>query len=257
MNKKPQVRNNQLTEQLSVLLNKTQDDIKKVERIKPQNYYNKEIDLQSWTGDNIDHINIWAAAETVLGKFLCHDTPHHFKHPVLGGFNTIRGFWYYIQSVNHDDRYRRLSGKPLWLAHQRAETVRIVNFRAILMDACWQRLKQAEAIFTLLKESTLPFDCYYIHNKSKLRVRPVFHSWITGATEEMRKAAKENREPDFGFLIEDHKIPLYDPITPNYLKQNTPVTETVDVNTPVEDGDSSISDQTVFEEFPLMHESYS
>ena len=242
---KPQVRNNQLTEQLSALLNKKPKlDNKKFKKPKATAYHNKEIDLQSWKSDGVDHINICASAETVLGKFLCHDTPHRYKHSILGTFNTVRGFWYYIQSVNHDDRYRRLSGKPLRLAHNNTETIRVTNFRAILMDACWQRIKQAGAIFKLMKDSELPFDCYYIHHESKLRVRPVYHSWVTSGTEEIRKAIKENREPDFTYLMEDKEIDLYEPITPEYLKSEE---SEVNINEPVEGYGPGINDQVEYE----------
>lgn len=242
---KPPVRNDQLTEQLSALLSKKpKADNKKQKKTKELPYFNKDIDLQSWKADGEDHINICSSAETVLGKFLCHDTPHRFKHPVLGNFNTIRGFWFYIQSVNHNDRYRTLVGKALKLAHANTETVVLLNFRAVLMDACWQRLKQTEEICKIMKESTLPFDCYFIHNESKLRVRPVYHSWVTSATEEMRKALKEKREADFTYLMKDKTVDLYWSITPDYLKHN----DTVDVNVPVEADGVDVEDQTVYEE---------
>ncbi len=248
MNKKPQVRNTQITDQLATLLNKKpKTDIKKSKKPK-EHFHNKEVDLQSWKADGEDHINICGEANTIIGKFLCHDTTHGWRHPILGNFNSIRGFWYYIQSTNHDDRYRRLVGKHLRMAHNPANTVRILNFRAILMDACWQRLIQSDAICKLVKESELPFDCYFIHFESKLRVRPTYHSWVTSATEEMRKALKENREPDFAYLMEDTSVELYSSITPDYLKR-LPVEE-VDVHSPVEADGVDTEEETVYEAEP-------
>lgn len=164
-------------------------------------------------GDGIDHINIWDAAETELGEVLSHSYQLKFHHTMFGSFNSIETFWYYIQSKERDDQIRSLSGRILKsFANDRSKITIcfITNFKAIIADAQWQRISSMQPLVDELVKSTLPFDCYYINAQSGIKTRPIMYKWICAAMEEIRKALKEDRLPDFTFLMDDKSVGIYE-----------------------------------------------
>lgn len=170
-------------------------------------------------GDGIDHINIWYAAETELGKVLSHSYKLEFHHSIFGKFKNIETFWSYVKSKERDDQIRSLTGKPLkQFVHDRLTICQVPNFRAIIMDAHWQRIKSSQPLMEEIRESTLRFDCYYIHAESKIRTRPDMYKWICLGFEEIRKAIKENREPNFKFLLDNKNSGIYDFVHDHILK---------------------------------------
>lgn len=175
-------------------------------------------------GDGIDHINIWDGAETELGKALSPGYQLKFHHSLFGSFNSIETFWRYIQSVERDDQIRSLSGRFLKNFVSNKLTICYVsNFRAIIMDTHWQKISGLQPLVDDIVESTLPFDCYYINAQSKIRTRPAMYKWICSGMEEIRKALKEDREPNFSFLLDEKNTDIYEfvnahiPINPNSL----------------------------------------
>lgn len=152
--------------------------------------------------DGVNHINMSDEGQTELGRMLAHTSRLPFTHSHYGHFNTMNNFWYYIRSVERDDRLRSFYGKRLKTFLKTNTThCRIPNFRVIIMDANWQRVQQHPLLATALKDSGLPLDCWYRYRRENgLRLRPNFAFWLIAGFEEIRKALKENREPDFDFL---------------------------------------------------------
>lgn len=171
-----------------------------------------------WIEDGIDHINVWEDAQTDLGKVLSHNSSISFTHNIFGKFGSMEAFWHYIQSKERDDRIRTMSDETLKYFAKKLTTARIVNFRAIIADTNWQRIKQYSAIIDAMRESVLPFDCYYINSQTGLRTRPSFFKWLTRGFDEARAAIKENREPNFAFLLDHQNTGIYDYVVPEYLK---------------------------------------
>lgn len=169
----------------------------------------------AWVEDGQDHINIWEQAQTELGKFLAHNSQNPFKHTLFGKFNNMEAFWHYIQSEERDDRIRVMSGRTLKNFSKKLTMTRITNFRAIIMDSNWQRIKQHKSAVHSLKNSTLPFDCYYINSESLIRVRPTFFKWLIKGFEEIRTAVKENRDPNFAFLLDKRDSDIYTFVLPS------------------------------------------
>lgn len=167
-----------------------------------------------WKEDGVDHINVWEDGSSELGPVLSHSSPVSFEHATFGRFSNMQAFWNYIQSVERDDRIRMLSGRHLRQFNKKLTPAKVVNFRAIIMDANYQRVKQYPLIIKGLVESTLPFDCYYIHRESHVRIRPNFFKWLNRGWEEIRAALKENREPDFSFLLDKPGTTIYQFVTP-------------------------------------------
>lgn len=167
--------------------------------------------------DGVDHINIWDAAETELGKLLCNNSPLSFVHNVLGKFYSIESFWHYIQSVEQDDSIRTMYGPALKNFSRRSQSRQVKNFRAVIIDAAYQRIVQYPALAQAVAESSLKFDCYYVdRNASGLRVRPPFFKWLIKGFDEIRLALQEHRVPDLKFLMDDQSesADIYEDIRP-------------------------------------------
>lgn len=161
--------------------------------------------------DGVDHINIWDRGNTELGKLLSHSAALSFVHNIFGRFNTIESFWHYIRSVERDDRIRTMSGLPLKRFSEKLQTVRVRNFKAIIMDANWQKVKQYPILVEELTDSTLPIECYYHYKREDgVRIRPNFSPWLIQGFTEIRNALKENREPNFDFLKDNPNTGIYD-----------------------------------------------
>lgn len=167
-----------------------------------------------WKGDGVDHINIFREGKTALGRDLEHGSSLPLKHSIFGKFNTVEGFWYYIQSEERDDRVRQLSGMKLNRFIKQLTTTRVYNFRAIILDANYQRIQQHPQLRNGLIESTLPFDAYSV-NDAGIRIRPPYFKWLTLGIEEIRRAIQEQRDPDFTIYKDHRDKDIYHYVAPN------------------------------------------
>ena len=179
--------------------------------VKKKPYKNAFPNPQTLKGDGEDHINVWDAATTELGKILSHSYKFEFHHLIFGKFKTMESFWSYVRSKERDDQIRSLSGRPLKeFVDNKLTICQITNFKAIIMDTHWQRIRSSQPLMEEIRNSTLRFDCYYINAHSGLPTRPTMYKWICLGLEEIRKAIKENREPDFKFLLDVKNSGIYD-----------------------------------------------
>jgi hypothetical protein len=107
----------------------------------------------------------------------------------------------------------------------------VVNFRAIIMDANYQKVKQYPEIQQAMVESVLPFDCYYVYKReTSIPIRTNFASWVIDGFEEIRKALKEQREPNFSALKDTDDDNMYTPLLNTMNKHGSAVKTTVDPN---------------------------
>lgn len=165
---------------------------------------------QHWVGDNVDHINISSTSESELGRLLSHRWVMDFDHSHFGRFNNLEAFDLYILSQEKDDRLRRLHGAALKNFSKKLNLDQITNFKAIVLDTQYQRIKQNAKIRNLMTASTLPFDVYYTIEVSKIRIRPTRHHWLVAGLNEIRTALKEQRDPDFTPFMDNVKMGIYD-----------------------------------------------
>lgn len=157
--------------------------------------------LESLIGEGVDHINIYINGESELGKMLSHSYRMSINHSVFGRFSTMESFWYYIQSEHRNDEFRVLHGSALRKLFRKTPSKTVPSFKAIIMDANWQKIKHYK-LEQMIADTSLPFDIYYIKNDSNLKIRPTFAKWLLAGFEEIRRAIKEDREPDFTFLLD-------------------------------------------------------
>jgi len=156
--------------------------------------------------DGVDHINVWEYAKTSLGKALNHLADMPFKHDIYGKFHSMEAFWYYIRSKSGDDQIRQMSGFRARRFGMNLEAKKVKDFRAVIADANWQKIKAYPLLKQELKELLLPIDAYYINNPElNVRIRPVSSMWLVPALHEIRVALQEEREPDFSFLTDEEQ----------------------------------------------------
>lgn len=171
----------------------------------------------AWIEDGLDHINVYERSNVDLGKALAHGNKLGFNHSIFGSFGNIEAFWHYIQSNERDDRIRQMKGETLKDFAKQLTRSKVTNFRAIIIDANYQRIKQYKELLNAMIESTLPFDCYY-YNQSDIRQRHQYSIWLIQGFEEIRKALKENREPDLSRFLDVEGSEIYQFVVPAYLR---------------------------------------
>ena len=168
-------------------------------------------DLGSIGEDGETHINIYNRGKTNLGVLLANNTELRFGHSLYGVFMTIEGFWRYIRTGMKDELFRTLQPERLLAFSKRYEQIVVPNFQAIIAEACWMKVKAYPELLEVLKATDLPFDSYFIDIKDKNhRTRPKFAYWMVSIYEEIRKALKEEREPDFKYLRDRREGELHD-----------------------------------------------
>ena len=162
--------------------------------------------------DGVHHINVWADGETNLGRGLSHGINCKFNHSVFGEFICMESFWHYIRSKERDDRIRILFGFKLNSFNKDLTHINVPNFKAVIVDANYQKILQYPAMMSDLRESELPFDCYFYRTigDEKVRQRPAFSSWLIWGLDEIRNSLKEDRDPDFSPLIDNPDVDIYE-----------------------------------------------
>ncbi len=168
--------------------------------------------------DGVDHLNIWESGKTKLGKFLAIASPNPFVHPVFGPFNSVECFWHYIRSQERDDRLRTMSSAAVRKFSRRLKTAHTPNFYAVIMYAVWHKLSTNKQMIERLRTNDLPLDMYYIFRDSGLPIRSTSIVWMMPGFVEIEKAVKENREPDFSFLLSEPTTDLYSPLLPENIQ---------------------------------------
>ncbi len=180
-----------------------------VKRRHPVNPMSRHItDPMLWVEDGKDHINIGFDAQTDIGKGLAFESNIGFHHSLFGYFCNIESFWYYIQSRERDDRLRNLHGANLKKLINRLNITNIDNFRAIIIDAAYQRIWQNDALYKQFKESILPIDVYRVRMNG-LRTRPSHFKWLISGLEEVRSAIKEERDPNLEYFMDDPNVSIH------------------------------------------------
>lgn len=182
-----------------------------------------------WKGEGVDHINIGRSSSILLGRMLGLDFVRQWKHPLLGQFRTLNSLWYFLKASNKSDAIRGMAGFELKnFVSQRCGgmTTVVPNFRAVIADSAYQRVKACPEIAAELINSELPFDCYNMLH-SGVCTRFEHSGWFTGCYEEIRRALKEDRAPNFRYLHDAKADDIYekvlDIVSPNRHQRLNPV----------------------------------
>lgn len=145
--------------------------------------------------DGKTHINIWIEAKTKLGRMLARQYHTPFTHPFFGPFNSMEGFWQYVQGETPDDSLRWMTGVEARNFGKNKPRRYVPNFQEIILAANFFKIEQNPKILDLFKKSTLPFDVYYLFGPGGVVIRPKGSEWIVESFEEIRRMMKEDRRP--------------------------------------------------------------
>lgn len=140
--------------------------------------------------DGVTHINIYSKAKTDLGKWLSNFTHEPFTMPHKGEFNTIEGYWYWLQCG--DNRLRTLNGfkckelgKQLIDEKSSALPPKFVDNIKAALDL---KLKVNNTRPHQFSESYLPFCHYYEYGGKRVDSG---YEWIVEHFEDRRKLIKD------------------------------------------------------------------
>lgn len=175
----------------------------------PQSFFIAPTD---WRGDGIDHINVNHSAATNIGRFLSHDSLYPVINPKFGRFASVRSMWMWLRSEERDDRLRTLHGRPASILQRSLTPREVANFRCIILDTDYNKLKQYPDALEEFKNNTLPLDCYFFDTDSEIMIprRRSTHRWLVEGWTEIRNALNEKREPDFTPWLDVPETGIYD-----------------------------------------------
>lgn len=156
----------------------------------------------SWKADGVDHINIWAYAQTELGRSMETNYLYKFEHPQAGMFISVAAFAQAITMMELDPRVRNMVGQELYrycqYMNDNYRTINIPNFEQIIVEAMYYRLNSMPGIVQELEQTKhLPLDCYSVNRYTGETSRPFKHRWYVPAMEIIRSAILAGAEPDF------------------------------------------------------------
>jgi hypothetical protein len=153
--------------------------------------------------EGTDHINVHYNYGKKLGRLLSTYQVERFEHPYFGPFKCVEGFMLYVKTGCRDDEFRYLTGARA-TAHFRKQmnegNLKINNIDNgvlvhLLISAYHARLVQHPVTAAQFKESTLPFDFYFLYEGSGLPVRPENAALLIHALMTLREYMKRDLTP--------------------------------------------------------------
>jgi len=160
--------------------------------------------------DGIDHINVhYNDGITSLGRQLSSYYVQAFKHPYFGPFRCVAGFMCYVRTGCRDDAFRGMTGSQATaylrqqIKEKKLSTYDIEDEENVLMLAMHARLTQHSVTATLFKNSTLPFENYFLWSddktvarKDRLPARPADSAMVIQSLTTLREYMQAGLEPD-------------------------------------------------------------
>lgn len=168
-------------------------------------------DIMSIGIDGEDHINIYLDGKTELGKALSHSAKIEFIDSRNDKFSCVEAYWTWLKLKTPESNVRTMTGIQLrnYAGRNPDNLLSVVpNFKYFIALANLQKVNQHEEILNAMRESTLPFDLYYVrHNKESgnfLPERPASASWLVPIMEAIRLHVKgDYQDRYFESLIDD------------------------------------------------------
>lgn len=149
--------------------------------------------------DGINHINIYSAGKTELGKFLSNFAYSPITIGDDGHFDSIEGYWYWLS--NRQDVMRSTQGynaKKVGKSYPRIVQLEEEVFKRKIIEACWIKIHSNPHKLKIFKDSTLPFTHYYVFNGS---VKDAGFKWIIDMWELFRTNIRKEVDPMFKVII--------------------------------------------------------
>lgn len=147
--------------------------------------------------DGVNHINIYSQGKTRLGKALSNFSYYKFTCED-GQFISIEGYWYWLSCKDPEREILR----SLWGydAKRKGRELRgqdwneSEDFKTKILAALKCKLDQNQEVQTLLKDSELPFEHYYVFgtipSSYKIQDESDKCKWMINFWEEQRNILK-------------------------------------------------------------------
>lgn len=143
--------------------------------------------------DGLTHINVYSKAKTPLGKRLSHFSTYPFEHPTDGRFDTMEGYWMWLDSGCVHDEFRSMSGFNAKFHGRTVKRERKEGFKKKVIVANCVKLVTHPTILEEFLQSTLPLVHYYIkrNRAGQPYVSPANNSlWVIKSLEKLRAEGK-------------------------------------------------------------------
>lgn len=143
--------------------------------------------------DGIDHINVYSKGKTELGRLLSNFAHTPFKCED-GHFESVEGYWYWLLSdVAEREVLRKLYGwnaKDIgkYLVDDDYHIKKDEEFRRKIKLAIWIKLNTHLELKTMVIDSTLPFEHYYVYKDNIVEGSA---QWIIDFLERARNELKK------------------------------------------------------------------
>ena len=144
--------------------------------------------------DGVDHINVYSAGRTKLGRSLSNFAHTPFALADHGNFASVEGYWYWLSSRN--DRLRSLHGhdaKQVGRQARQQSHIEVPDFDHRILIAISAKLEAHPSIADRLLVSTLPLVHYYEY--SGRRIQTAGSQFILDYLDACRAQQKLDVEP--------------------------------------------------------------
>lgn len=145
--------------------------------------------------DGIDHINIYSAGKTKLGRMLSNFYHSEVTDEKYGTFQSLEGFWYWYFTGQQHEVLRTLHGYKAKKVGKRffKDRIDINGTTDEMIEAqqhmMIQKVLQNESIKSELIKSELEFTHYYNYSGTQVFIDDI--KWFTDTYEDIRKILKE------------------------------------------------------------------
>lgn len=182
--------------------------------------------------DGKEHINICFTGKTDLGRMLSLESEQKFVHPILGPFKSLTNYWAYIKSKSRTTSLRYAKASTCLSTIKKNKDIRenVENFKALIVRGCYYKIMSDNKLKEMVIESTLPFQMYYVKIetekaagqdvKYEVKVPHKYSYWLISGYEEVRKAIKNNTDPDLTNFLSNPNIPLYQDFASSLDEEN-------------------------------------
>lgn len=113
--------------------------------------------------DGVKYINVYSKGITQLGRYLSNLSDLALRHPTLGEFASMEGYWYYIKTGKQFEELKPMSGYMAKTYGKKLPYVENPNFKQELYEGLYFKVTQNNYLLELIMKNDLPYVHYYIY----------------------------------------------------------------------------------------------
>lgn len=135
--------------------------------------------------DGQTHINVYSKGATDLGRWLSNFAYSPITHPVYGSFDSLEGFWYWLNSGLQYDKLRKLHGYQAKSKGKIYPRIEIPDFIQQFKSGIRAKLVANPDRLRQIIDNRLPLTHYYVYGDKAVDAG---YEWITEYYTEIRQA---------------------------------------------------------------------